>query len=371
MRTDSPKVVFVYYALLHYRQSLFDFLSESEKIKFHIICGKKSQFPDSKYYNSNKPNVTYVKNRFFKFLGSLFYIQTPVIKAVKSLDPHKVVLRGVNPQIVSMLYLFLWLKVFKPQTKIYWWGHGTLGNQGGFGRRFRKFFYKRSDGVLLQGNKGIALLKGINIPEDKIHVVGNNMNDDSLGYKTQKIENKQADQKISLIYVGRLVEQKRVDLLLEACLRLKENKHLFSCCIIGEGPISTDLKEYVTHHGLSEEINFTGALYEEALTPYFLHADLLIMPDYAGLSLIHGLSFGLPFITSDDFNFHGPEIEVLQREINGSVYKKDNVEDLVDKILFWHNKMKRKNNIADDCIASIHDYSTEFVGNNFINVLAN
>jgi len=371
LSSDTPKVVFVYYALLHYRQSLFDFLSDSNRISFHIVCGKKSQFPNSKYYTSNKGNIVYVKNQFFKILGSLFYVQSPVVKKVLRLNPNKIVLRGVNPQIISTLYLFLWLKLFRPKVKIYWWGHGTLGNQGGFGRKFRKFFYKRSDGILLQGNKGITLLTEIDIPKHKIHVVGNNMNDSSLGYKVQTIENKKATEKINLIYVGRLVKQKRVDLLLNACWKLKNDGYLVACDIIGDGPELGALKKIVNLQNLNDEINFTGALYEESLSPYFLKADLLVIPDYSGLSIIHGLSFGKPFITSDDFNFHGPEIEVLIENKNGSVYRKNNVPDLVNNILLWHNKLKSNNTIAQDCIKSIHNYSTEYVGNNFLNILAN
>ena len=172
-KKKAPKVVIIYYALLHYRQSLFDYLLESDEVNFHIICGQKSQFANSKYYQPKHPNISVIKNRFFNLSGKLFYIQTPVIRTILQQKPEVLILRGVNPQIISMLYTFIFIKLFKRNIKIYWWGHGGSGNQGGLGVLFRKFFYKYSNGVLLQGNEGVKTMKAMEVEPQNIYVVGN------------------------------------------------------------------------------------------------------------------------------------------------------------------------------------------------------
>lgn len=365
----KKKVVLVYYALLHYRKSLFDYISDEENIDFKIICGKKSQFENSKYYESSKGNVIMVKNIFFKLFGSLFYIQSPVVYKIFRQRPDVVILRGVNPQIISMLYAFIMLKLFSWNTKIYWWGHGTTGHQGKIGVQLRKFFYKFSNGTLLQGKKGIDILTQIGIKKEKLHVIGNNMNNSSLGYRHSKLEENISNGTIRLVFIGRLVQEKRVDLLLEAVKLLKNEGHKIHCSIIGEGSESDALIKQAQRLQIEQEIEFTGALYDEQLSPYFSKANITVIPDYSGLSIIHGLSYGLPFITSDDFAFHGPEIEVLDEQVNGTVYPKNDINALKNQILWWHDKLKTSNGVAQDCINSIHEYTAEFVGNNIIDVL--
>ncbi len=350
--------------------SLFDYLADSPKIDFHIVCGKKSQFENSMYYESTKGGVHYLQNVFFKLAGKQFYIQSRVIQTLKSLNPDVVILRGVNPQIISMLYAFIWLKIFRSKVKIYWWGHGTTGNQGGFGVSLRKWFYKKADGVLLQGKKGFPILSKIGINESKLHVIGNNMNDSSLGYKITKVTEKKIIDSFNLIFVGRLVQEKRVDLLIDAVSILTKQGLSIQCEIIGDGPIRASLEEKARDLGLLYSVFFRGALFGDDVIPYFTRSHLTVIPDYSGLSIIHGLSFGLPFVTSDDIQYHGPEIEVLQSGINGSIYAKNNVQDLCSKIMDWHLKLKQDNSIANSCIDSIEEYTAEFVGENILKHIA-
>ena len=48
---------------------------------------------------------------------------------------------------------------------------------------------------------------------------------------------------------------------------------------------------------------------------------------------MHSLSYGTPVITHNDFKNQMPEAEAITENINGLFFKKDNIEDLAEKIL--------------------------------------
>lgn len=368
-QTKTVSVVFFYYALLHYRASLFEYLADSEDIDFQIVCGKnKCQFDNMKYYETDRDYVNFVNNKVFTIFGSKFMVQLNAIRTILKLNPEILVLRGVNPQLLSTHLLFFVYKLFKPKTKLMWWGHGTLGNQGKFGQILRLFFYKNSKGVLIQGKKGVEILSQAGMNQEHLFLVGNNLNDSDLGYLNNEIKPKQATNTINILFVGRVVKEKRIDLLLEALQLLKKEGKSFACKVIGAGPILEELKKQAQDVDLNNEVEFCGAKYGSELSQYFLDADLMVIPDYVGLSIIQGLSYGLPFICSDDFEFHGPEMEVFQSKINGTLYPKNDVKALKNQIIYWHQKLSQQNTIALDCINSIENYTTEFVGDSFIKV---
>jgi glycosyltransferase involved in cell wall biosynthesis len=92
--------------------------------------------------------------------------------------------------------------------------------------------------------------------------------------------------------------------------------------IIGGGSMLDAAKADVQARGLADRVTFTGPIYEEdELAPWCLSAGCFAYPEAIGLSIYHGLGYGLPIITSDDIASHNPEIESLQPGINGLLYR--------------------------------------------------
>lgn len=124
-------------------------------------------------------------------------------------------------------------------------------------------------------------------------------------------------EKYHLIYVGRLIKDKRMDLLLDA---FKQLQHMFDVAlhIIGQGPESKIVQDY--SHKLPS-LYYYGAVFDNNLTEKLLYiSDLIINPGRVGLSIVHAFCFGTPMITcrtTAQGPFHSPEIEYLKHEING------------------------------------------------------
>ena len=359
----KKKVLLNYYALLHYRKSLFEYLSCLEDYDVQILCGRESQFESMKYYEHKYNNVIFIKNFMFKMFKVIFLIQFGIIRETIRVNPDIIIIRGVNPLILSSLYHFLFLKIFKRNIKIYWWGHGSIGHQGRFGIHFRKIFYRFSDGVLLQGNKAKQRLLGIGLPEEKLFVIGNSINNEDLGYLSTDIKENLITDSIGIIFTGRLTARKKLNVLIEALYLLKEKGIKFHCNIIGDGPEIEKIQQHISDRNLDDKIVLRGELYGEDLTNFFIDSNIMIMPEAVGLSIIHSFSFGVPIITSNNIESHGPEIEIMEEGVTGSYYEKDKPEMLLEEILTWNDKLSKENKIASKCIESVKEgYTTKHVG---------
>ncbi|MEL7163626.1 MAG: glycosyltransferase [Bacteroidota bacterium] len=164
------------------------------------------------------------------------------------------------------------------------------------------------------------------------------------------------------MFSGRLVDYKKIPLLIHAVEILSRNEGSVHLTVLGDGPELDQLKELTKTLNLTQVVSFPGGQYGEGARPYFQKADLLVLPSAAGLSIIHALSYGLPVITSDEMKRHGPEIEALTPEANGSFFEKDNVVDLSEKLANWGMRLQNsRTEIAEQCMSSIGDYRPENV----------
>src|SRR5262249_18496038 len=81
-----------------------------------------------------------------------------------------------------------------------------------------------------------------------------------------------------LLSVGRLVEQKGLDRLLQACAMLAERGYRFQCEIIGDGPLRQDLERLAERLDLKDRVRLRGRLFQEQLLEYYAAADLFVLP---------------------------------------------------------------------------------------------
>jgi len=90
---------------------------------------------------------------------------------------------------------------------------------------------------------------------------------------------------------------------------------------IGAGAGLEKLQQESQALGLGDHARFLGALYdEEQLAPWFKVAGAFCVPAMLGLPLLHAFGYGLPVVTGDNTQVHGPEIEALRHGENGLLY---------------------------------------------------
>jgi len=121
-------------------------------------------------------------------------------------------------------------------------------------------------------------------------------------------ENQQQDtdvlpNKISFAFVGRLVREKGIDVLLEAAHILHERGKSFEVFLIGDGPERPKLQEIISRNRLESLVQVTGFLTGSALTQALQKVHVVVMPsvweETAGLAAIEQMMRGKLVIVSD------------------------------------------------------------------------
>jgi glycosyltransferase involved in cell wall biosynthesis len=139
------------------------------------------------------------------------------------------------------------------------------------------------------------------LPRDQYEVVHNGVNPpDRLSPEEIAVHRSAwdvpADARVWL-FVGRLVEQKGVDILLAAWAALESPRPYL--VIVGDGPLRGNLEEKATALSLNDCVRFMGAV-EDAGSCYRC-ADALVMPSrFEGMPLVllEAMSAGLPIVAT-------------------------------------------------------------------------
>lgn len=81
-----------------------------------------------------------------------------------------------------------------------------------------------------------------------------------------------------VVFVGRLVSDKGVPLLLQALAMLGERGRALTATLVGDGPEAGALRAQVRRLGLEDRVRFTGALAPQALAPVLQAHRVLVVP---------------------------------------------------------------------------------------------
>jgi glycosyltransferase involved in cell wall biosynthesis len=111
------------------------------------------------------------------------------------------------------------------------------------------------------------------------------------------------ENELQIGYVGRLVQEKGLPLLLEAAKQLDRSGVAFHLTFVGDGPERAKLGSLSSQFGLDRRVTFTGDLRGANLSKVLGHIQIVIMPseceETAGLSAIEQMMAGGTVIVSD------------------------------------------------------------------------
>ena len=106
-----------------------------------------------------------------------------------------------------------------------------------------------------------------------------------------------------VVFLGRLVPEKGVDLLLEALKLLPE----LSAIIAGSGPEAESLRAQASHLGIEARVRFTGEVASMRVPALLAAADVLCLPSRStahgaeqfGRVLVEAMSMGIPLVATE------------------------------------------------------------------------
>jgi len=137
------------------------------------------------------------------------------------------------------------------------------------------------------------------------------------------------------IYVGRLVDWKRVDLLIEACAHLK-GKISFELELIGDGPMRGALAAQVRQMSLSDYVHFRGRLPQQETANILRDADVMVLPsmrECGGAVVLEAMASGIPVVATKwggPIDYITPETGILIPPLSPELFTKE----LANALLF-------------------------------------
>ncbi|HXJ23385.1 MAG TPA: glycosyltransferase family 4 protein [Polyangia bacterium] len=235
-----------------------------------------------------------------------------------------------DPRIVTNTLLVL--KAKRHHVPVILWGHG-IRPRGRF-----KHLYKRAaeiaEAVILYSAKGKRELQDLGVPEGKMFVAWNSIDTHVIAGVR---DGKPLRERDGIIYVGRLVRDKKILLLIKGFARARGSlpaaAHLY---IVGSGPMRVPAEKLARDLGIAAHVTFAGETYrEEEVASWMNRSWISVSPGYIGLSVIHAFAYGLPMIAGDR-EPHSPEVEALLPGKNGEFFTADDPEALARSLVSIH-----------------------------------
>lgn len=168
-----------------------------------------------------------------------------------------------------------------------------------------------------------------------------------------KSEHRSPEEKPILLCIARLVKKKGILFLLEAAILLKKWKCSFKIRIIGDGPERKRLGAFISHHDLSDEVEFIPFLPQALLPAYYHQAFMFVLPciigennDQDGIPnvILEAMACGTPVISTDLSGIP----EIITHNKNGILIPPMNSSALSHEIKALLNDPEKRKSIAQE-----------------------
>jgi glycosyltransferase involved in cell wall biosynthesis len=355
----------------HYNYNIF--CKMGNELNCHFYFGNKLQSTSKikKIDLKELKGFQYELNSLY--FGRWYYLKGSLFLLFKY---NKFIITG-EPYGISNWLLLLFGKLF--HKHIYVWSHGWYGRESSLKKIIKKIFFSLAKGSFLYGNYAKTLMVKEGLNASKLFIIYNSLNY-SAQLKIRKLnltsnfyDKHFGNSNPIIIFSGRLIESKKLSLLLEAVSILKKNEEsfVFNVVLVGTGNDETYLKRYAETLGVKNNVWFYGPCYDEQqIAILFSNSSLCVSPGEIGLTAIHSMSYGVPVITHDNFPNQGPEFEAVIPRKTGMFFKENDVNSLIEAIRELYYIVRNDSKIIkENCYYIIDtkynpDYQIEVLKNN-------
>ena len=134
-----------------------------------------------------------------------------------------------------------------------------------------------------------------------------------------------SDEGCDVLFVGRLIREKNVDVLLEAVVMVREDVPDVKCCIIGTGPEKEQLVGLAASYGLTDDgnVRFFDFMEYNEMIARMKSSKVLVLPSSRegfGMVVVEAFACGVPVVTVAEA--HNAAAELVD-EVCGFVVKLD------------------------------------------------
>ncbi len=314
------RVSFVTNFIPPYRKTFYEKLCSDSGHQWQVLRGrvdKETGRPD--YRGAIRAPTVEVENVELAVGPYTVRYQAGAWRAIRQFRPDVLVLLGMVGNLSNWLLLF-WARATGRRVIV--WACGWEPQRPGslalwIKQRVLRAFFSLTDRSLLYSTKGRDYIAACGVNPQRLRVCFNGIEIDELLRDEARVLAEAHALRRSLVgegdfvflYVGGLLDEKRVDLLIDSFASLRSADDRLCLWIVGDGPANATLKERVATRGL-KGVRFFGRIID-GVDAYFAAADVFVLPGLGGLAFNQAMFWRTPCIgseadgTEDDLVIHG------------------------------------------------------------------
>jgi 1,2-diacylglycerol 3-alpha-glucosyltransferase len=266
------------------------------EIKVMLIPGINALFyPEFKL---TPPASPWIISELKKFEADIIHFHTPFTMGMEAIISSRI----LKKPLVSTFHTYFcepeYLKIVKLD-----WVPGLVR----FGWLYSNFFHNRCSVTLSPSRFSAGKLESLNV-RSPIEVLSNGIplqtpRELSL-QEREELKNRYNLKDHVMLFVGRVSEEKCIDVLIDAAKKVAEKRSDTVLLIVGDGPASGKYRQLVKESGLDEYIIFTGSIPHDDLikSGLFETSDFFVTASTSEnqpMTIIEACMFGLPLIGVD------------------------------------------------------------------------
>ena len=294
----------------------------------------------------------------------LFFLKVPFIK-------NETIIYGTAPYD----FRFIWYSFLKNKNNlIYHTSHHKWGNDGS-----SVFLYGISTPIFKKYWQMTLKSKNIKIvavTKESENTLRNNFELSCSVYQIYhsinldkfKIEDKIYHDKLKVLFVGRLVYEKGLDILAEVIQRADSNK--FDFTIVGDG----NYKEKIKYIFENKNVNYLGWISnKEQIASIFKEHDIFLNPsirykdweELFGIVNIEAMASGLVVVAS---NHIGPK-EIIEDNLNSFLVEENNAEVIINRLNKLYEDKNYMNQLSKSAQIRANDFSIDNISKQWEKVI--
>ena len=335
------RVMILQRLLPHYRTGVFKRFTEHFN-HLTVVFGNPAKNEPLKNDTSVLPDNFIEVNNFYPTGSTRIF--TSDLKNLLTTKKPQVIISVFNIGNLNLYRLFFLRKIFGFKLILWSFGYDPVRGfdpKNNFADKIRLIMCQKADAVIFYWQKGKEEIERFSGRRENFFGAPNTLDTVTLTSLKGSFDIKGREllknelgikERNHFVYVGRLLTDKQIDLLIKAFGILSQDSPDTRLTIIGDGPERESLQRLAG--SISEKIVFKGEIFDDEQTGKWLYvSNALVMPGRLGLSVVHSFCFDTPVISQEkDSYFHGEGIGYLKNGFNGFLTKDGDEKDLAGKM---------------------------------------
>jgi 1,2-diacylglycerol 3-alpha-glucosyltransferase len=217
---------------------------------------------------------------------------------------------------------------------------------------FTMRFFKKTDAIWTVSKGTVETMRQYGLDHRPIKIISNGIN-----FKPETITKTEAanflnDYQLSakipfILFVGQLIWQKNVQLILDTYLELEKKGFLFQAVFVGEGRDENNIKDYARKQGIKSKIIFTGKITNQLiLGSFYQMANLFFFPskyDNDPLVIKEAAAYQLPSLVLANTSI----AQLIMNQSNGYIHEGDS-KSFANRLIEILSDSKNLNTIGEE-----------------------